>query len=563
MSESDLFVKCSNRAYAQAILCVIDALREEPRVRTRIGKGHERGPRTRVPSTTSLILESKTDDNKTCWNVEVPRPIHHLLVAASILCRKKDGDSDKWAFSELSVHGYRQGGIFDMFPRVIGFFREYICDIDPNLKIGLLAVERTAGPGRLETTKIQGSSDDFKSVEAARPAKDTETLLRVLENSPDMFTLRVPPTYDNEGTQAFYFLYIPADQWDRSRALLPRAELRGLCASYLEAYLWVLSYQLILAGLHDGSALEYDEFNAARYKLIAARMLLGIATAHLLVKPRSVHVLDALVDVAKMPYESRDARGQVLFAPVDDPSIDWIVRFQAPVALGEGKRMRKLLEMTTGGLYVLSDTYNAYGLCRYSDRVSSPLPVVSMLGAGGSVTIAEFGEAPLLTLRGGEPVLPPSALDLNTLREWLKENCPTVKEPAVRIISEMAAGAARQGYGAAIVVCDDAAQEAERLSMAGFPIVATVLSRESAACVSSIDGAVLVDAKGLCCGIGVILDGVAAQDLGSSARGARYNSIARYVRMRREAGHECAALVISEDGPVELVPEFKPKYVAS
>jgi len=80
---------------------------------------------------------------------------------------------------------------------------------------------------------------------------------------------------------------------------------------------------------------------------------------------------------------------------------------------------------------------------------------------------------------------------------------------------------------------------------------------------TAIDGAVLIEPNGKCHAIGVILDGLAT-DKGKSSRGSRYNSAVRYVETAREKfKQECLAVVISEDGMIDLVPDLKPQIKRS
>jgi hypothetical protein len=57
----------------------------------------------------------------------------------------------------------------------------------------------------------------------------------------------------------------------------------------------------------------------------------------------------------------------------------------------------------------------------------------------------------------------------------------------------------------------------------------------------------------------VILDGVSTNK-GTSARGARYNSAIRYVENNKK---KCVAVIISEDGMVDLYPNLKPQILKS
>jgi hypothetical protein len=282
-------------------------------------------------------------------------------------------------------------------------------------------------------------------------------------------------------------------------------------------------------------------------------LLFNLSLSHLFTAPRAIHLLDTLINIAHLPYESRQSAGNILFASSTDPSVDALLKFSVPIALGEERRIRKLLEITSGDCFLHCDSYNIHGLCRHIDGAAT-LPIVATLEGHGNLRISEFGKPPLMVIENGKPISKSSALDFQTLSTWLRRVCPKVTEAAVRIVSETAAGAARKGHGAAIVICEDASDEVNRLKNTCFAIHPTVIPRDAAIFASTIDGALMLDCEGLCHAIGVILDGVADSDIGSSTRGARYNSIDRYVRMRRKDDQKCAALVISEDGPISFFP---------
>ena len=57
-----------------------------------------------------------------------------------------------------------------------------------------------------------------------------------------------------------------------------------------------------------------------------------------------------------------------------------------------------------------------------------------------------------------------------------------------------------------------------------------------------------IDSSGKCLAIGVIVDGEAVKK-GNVGRGARYNSIANYVKLKQG----CVGIVISEDGMVNVI----------
>jgi hypothetical protein len=69
-----------------------------------------------------------------------------------------------------------------------------------------------------------------------------------------------------------------------------------------------------------------------------------------------------------------------------------------------------------------------------------------------------------------------------------------------------------------------------------------------------IDGAVVLSPDGMCHAIGTILDGIASAN-GDPSRGARYNSAVRYVE---STSAPCLAVVVSENGGVDYVPDLRP-----
>ena len=102
-----------------------------------------------------------------------------------------------------------------------------------------------------------------------------------------------------------------------------------------------------------------------------------------------------------------------------------------------------------------------------------------------------------------------------------------------------------------LVISESAAEEAQRLSVQGTPLVPCALTPELLRNLTPIDGAVILTPKGICHAIGTILDGRATEK-GNPARGARFNSAVRYVESRSAP---CLAVVVSEDGGIDLIPD--------
>jgi DNA integrity scanning protein DisA with diadenylate cyclase activity len=107
----------------------------------------------------------------------------------------------------------------------------------------------------------------------------------------------------------------------------------------------------------------------------------------------------------------------------------------------------------------------------------------------------------------------------------------------------------RQRRGTTVVISERARDEAVRLGNQSLRLEPFALTPEAVPMLTAIDGAVLMDPEGRCHAIGVILDGRASRR-GDPARGARFNSAVRYVD---GSDHACVAIVISEEGGVDLL----------
>ena len=84
------------------------------------------------------------------------------------------------------------------------------------------------------------------------------------------------------------------------------------------------------------------------------------------------------------------------------------------------------------------------------------------------------------------------------------------------------------------------------------------ISNENIKKLSSIDGAIIIDEKGICYGFGAILDGLHTKK-GSAARGSRYNSSQRFFEYQKSKSDnnqtKLLVFVLSDDGNYNIFPE--------
>jgi len=258
--------------------------------------------------------------------------------------------------------------------------------------------------------------------------------------------------------------------------------------------------------------------------------------------------------ISSMSYESRPGFGGMLVADKGHAAIDVVMQTNLPILVDNHRRVRKLVEMCEAGLAVLTDSRYVWGLGRFNpgkyDASRADILHVRFHGHGRWV-ISHQG-TDLMDIRGGDPYLPKPPVDVSNLRARLAllfgENAAQDRLlEAVQYVTDAS-------HGAVLVISQDAPAESKRLAgrLAGFkpfePTKATI------AAATSIDGAMMIDLQGNCQGIGLILDGEAGPDE-DPARGARYNSVIRYLRRCEERQVRCLVVAVSEDGMINILPQ--------
>lgn len=269
---------------------------------------------------------------------------------------------------------------------------------------------------------------------------------------------------------------------------------------------------------------------------------------------------DALTELAAVRYEGAANRGLLLLVRKDNPHLSTVVRLQREVDLMKARAARKLLEMATHELALLGDGAKAFGLGSLSpsyDPAREDAFLVEFAGEG-TWHLSHAGTE-LMRVHNGVPGLPARPPSESQLLDTLQRVFGTGDRTDVPLLRDLVVAASGQPHGTLVVISDHAAEEAERLRGQATAIEALPMTPELMRSVTAIDGAVLLDPLGTCHALGVILDGIASSE-GSPDRGARYNSALRYVyTVMGEPDHRCVAVVVSEDGPVSVIPDLLPR----
>lgn len=257
-------------------------------------------------------------------------------------------------------------------------------------------------------------------------------------------------------------------------------------------------------------------------------------------------VFNTLNVISSLPYEGAEAIGELLFVRANTEAVDIRVRLNEPVRLHDHKLARKVIEMSGDNLLCV---------CHGAEGISG-LGALQAIDADGVFRVTFSGHykwdlyyknRPLMKTALSVPQHP--RLNEDAFRSNVRGIFPDMDGGAEQRLWCIVEAAMEQRRGTMIVVSDAAEKEAKRLKKESLGIKPIELTSDLVRRLSSIDGALLVDPKGICYAVGVILDGMAT-DEGDPSRGARYNSASRYVA---SAKSPTMCLVVSEDGYINML----------
>lgn len=260
--------------------------------------------------------------------------------------------------------------------------------------------------------------------------------------------------------------------------------------------------------------------------------------------------------ISSLKYEGSAGSGQMIVARQDHPDVITHLMLRQPILLRETGWARKVLQVASQELAILSDACKVRGLGQLSPRYraeSEDAFIVRFTGHYKWELV--HNSRVLMRVEYGVPALPREPLDKSFFKTESIRIFGHIPSTDVDELWKIVLGATEQKHGTMIVVAANAADEAARLSMQATSIEPTKLSPDTIRRVTAIDGAVLLDQSGLCHAIGVILDGRASPN-GTPSRGARYNSAVRYIE---SASSPVLAVVVSEDRTIDFLPKLPPQ----
>lgn len=255
--------------------------------------------------------------------------------------------------------------------------------------------------------------------------------------------------------------------------------------------------------------------------------------------------------ISSLKYEGKEGIGKILFAPKSNKSVDVKISLSLPVLIRDFRTVRKLLELASERLWLLCDYTKIYGLGGIEK--SEGLFMVNF-STHYSWELQQ-GKNILMRLSYGQPYLPGLQIDEEKFKSDVKRIFQGISDDDIINLWKLIIVATQQKSGTMVVVSQGAFDEAERLEEQCIKVKPVKITPDIMAQITSIDGAVLLSPQAYCYAIGVILDGLASKK-GTPSRGARYNSAVRYIESSQ---YPCIAVVVSEDGLVDLIPDLLPQ----
>jgi hypothetical protein len=363
-------------------------------------------------------------------------------------------------------------------------------------------------------------------------------LMELREQAPEMMSVAVAVSITE---QDYYDPEAPPNEtvWEGALVLQiiksPDTDADTLCGSMLRAAAQE-SRRVLRRYNYSSGAVDWNLINelarGAGRNVVALIFRLDSAAGY----------YDAWNAIATLRYEGAPVHGTIAFPLNEVPQLS--LTFGRRIPLSDYKATRKVLELCKPDLALIAAEGEILGVSEAASLGTSYCAITFI--EDGTWEFVSKGKR-LMRVRHGDPIVPRPKVDFaafetafNTLFASAERNSAAVWQ----IIEAVT----KQEHGTVVIVTGDAAGEAVRLGGAGIPIQPTSLSSALVSSVSSIDGALIVDPRGMCHSIGVILDG-SVSSRGTPRRGARFNSALRYVDTCKDA----LALVVSEDGDVELI----------
>ncbi|MEO1672781.1 MAG: diadenylate cyclase [Cyanobacteria bacterium J06631_2] len=322
-------------------------------------------------------------------------------------------------------------------------------------------------------------------------------------------------------------------------------------------FLEALIYQVLQEG-----EIELQSLSSGSTSLSNSERVIEDAAANLL-KSVEVHInpwqradlLSFANAIAAERYEGAASEGRLIICSKDHADIAAKVKLAAPIKIYNYRAIRKLLEVSSNNMALLCDVETVWGLGLPLDTYQpSRENLFEIRFAEHHTWELVHAENIMLRVKYRQARLPRARFDRDLFGDRVHQLFEVDRSTANLLVKAVET-AIQQRHGTMLVITPEAEQETQRLAAQSTVIEPVIASQSIISHLSSVDGAILLSPDGVIYSFGVILDGQASKN-GNSARGARYNSAIRYVDEMSSNEINCLALIVSEDGYVDLYSTF-------
>lgn len=255
--------------------------------------------------------------------------------------------------------------------------------------------------------------------------------------------------------------------------------------------------------------------------------------------------------IAAERYEGAASEGRLIICQTDHPDIRAKVKLDKPIEIYNYRGVRKLLEVSSSNMALLCDIKSVWGLgMSLNTYQPNREDLFEIRFAEHHTWELIHAENIMLRVKYRQARLPRARFDRQLFGDRLVDLFD-LDPSTVDLLTKAVQAAVKQRHGTMLVITPEAERESKRLAAQSTVIEPIMVSQDLIFHLSCIDGAILISPAGIVYSFGVILDGKATTN-GCSTRGARYNSAIRYVDGEREREINCLALIVSEDGYVDL-----------
>jgi len=311
-----------------------------------------------------------------------------------------------------------------------------------------------------------------------------------------------------------------------------------------------------------GMILKEDVFERSKSDLLkqSGRTLLQ----NILKNEQALNPFEKFNKISSLTYEKSFSDGKILLlnsetaeAMTSQHILKTLVHFEEKIPLSSTRHIRKILELSSSDIYLLSDGEFLYSTVEFSQPHDGLFNFFTIEFNNFSSWQLNHNSNKLMQVTHEEVYIPKPKVSYFAFSQEVKKIFPELESKKILNLYRLTLEALKQVKGTIIVVSKNARSEAYRLRNQGFLIEAISLTPAIIRSITSIDGAVMMDLEGFCHGIGFILDGIATEK-GDPSRGARYNSAIRYVETITKTPEysNCFAIVVSEDGDVDMISQF-------